>query len=149
MNKRRSIAIAVGIFCGLIFLTGTFVWNRMTDYSSVLEANWDIALPKDARYTEVYEAHSEAGWMGDGVRYHVFSYKNGEAMTLLLADERLLPADSGTPADVLLDEISVPAEERPAYDACTIRYRKQADNDTLYLLLDSERNRLYIVESFY
>ncbi len=149
MNKRLPIAIAVVIFCGLIFLTGTLVWNRMTDYSSVLEANWDFALPKDARYTEVYEAHAESGWMGDGVRYHVFSYESEEPMMRLLADGHLLPAESSTPADVLLDELSVPAEERPAYDACTIRYRKEADNDTLYLLLDRERNRLYIVESFY
>lgn len=149
MKKRRfSIVFVVVIYCGLFLLTGALVWNRMTDYSVALEANWGIELPSGARYTEVYETASEASFQGDGVRYHVFVYEHEGYMAELLAEENLLPADSSTPADVLLDELSVPEEERPAYDACVSRYMKQSDNDTIYLFLDKQRNKLYIVESF-
>ena len=51
-------------------------------------------------------------------------------------------------AEAWLDEIQVPAGDRPDYDGCLYWYRAQEDNSELLVFWDAEQNRLYFLESF-
>ena len=47
-----------------------------------------------------------------------------------------------------LKEIDVPNEYYPEFEKCSYRYESQDDNSELLILWDSEKNELYIIESF-
>jgi len=149
--KKKRIAIAV---VAIILIAGCCIgWNVFSAYSRVIEANWGITLPWKARLTEIYEKDSGASFHGDGVRYHVYSYKYEDYIDLMFAwPPTEYPtnfyATTSEAAEVWLDEIDVPAEERPDYTKCSSWHTSQKDNSEIIFFWDSEQNLLYIVENF-
>ena len=53
--------------------------SALEDYTDVLEKNWDLSLPSSDG--AVYETDSGASFLGDGYRYHVLEYADGDALT--------------------------------------------------------------------
>ena len=80
--KERKWLIAVVV---LLVLAVIGVSKLLPSYSSTLEATWGISLPWKARLTEIYQQDSGASFHGDGVRYHVFSYKYEDYIDLMFA----------------------------------------------------------------
>ena len=149
--KKKRIAIAVAA-C-IIVVVCCIGWRVFSDYSRVIEANWGISLPWKARLTEIYKKDAGASFHGDGVRYHVYSYKYEDYIDLMFAwPPTEYPtnyyATTSEAAEVWLDEIDVPAEERPDYEKCCSWHKSQEDNSEIIFFWDSEQNRLYIVENF-
>lgn len=149
--KKKRIAIAVAT-CILVVVC-CIGWKVFSDYSRVIEANWGISLPWKARLTEIYQQDSGASFHGDGVRYHVYSYKYEDYIDLMFAwpptkYPTTFYATTSEAAEVWLDEIAVPAEERPDYAKCSSWHKSQEDNSEIIFFWDSEQNRLYIVENF-
>ena len=147
-NKKRLIVIAI-----IFAVIAIGISNLLPSYSATLKANWDILLPWQARLTEIYEQDSGPSFHGDGVRYHVFSYKYEDFIDLMFAwPPTEYPtnyyATTSEAAEVWLDEINVPAEQRPAYSACCSWHKSKEDNSEIIFFWDSERNHLYIVENF-
>lgn len=148
--KKRNWLIAVAILL-ILFVAG--ISKLLPSYSSTLEANWGISLPRRARLTEIYQKDSGASYHGDGVRYHVFSYKYEDYIDLMFAwPPTKYPtnyyATTSEASEAWLDEIAVPAEERPDYSKCSSWHKSQEDNSEIIFFWDSEQNRLYIVENF-
>ena len=148
--KKRNWLIAVAILL-ILFVAG--ISKLLPSYSSTLEANWGISLPRRARLTEIYQKDSGASFHGDGVRYHVFSYKYEDYIDLMFAwPPTKYPtnyyATTSEASEAWLDEIAVPAEERPDYSKCSSWHKSQEDNSEIIFFWDSEQNRLYIVENF-
>ena len=148
--KKRIITVVACI----LLLVGIVCWQVMPpSYSRIIESNWGITLPWKARLTEIYEKDSGASFHGDGVRYHVFSYKYEDYIDLMFAwPPTEYPtnyyATTSEAAEAWLDEIAVPAEERPDYAKCSSWHKSQEDNSEIIFFWDSEQNRLYIVENF-
>ena len=141
--KKWLLAAAAIVVAGLVIVSGI-----VPSYSRALEANWGISLPWQARMQEVYEKDSGPSFHGDGVRYHVFSYKYEDYIDLMFA-WAFNNADSvGESADSWLDEIQVPEEKRPDYEQCYYWHRIKNNNDII-IFWDSEQNLLYVVESFF
>lgn len=151
MKKKRMIIIV--LICVLL-VGGVIGWKALTDYSRVLDANWGISLPFKARYSEIYEKDSETSFHGDGVRYHMFSYKYEDYIDLMFAwggspeHETLYYPSVSDAAEVWLDTIDVPEEHRPDYSACFSWNRAKEDNSEIIFFWNPEVNRLYIVENF-
>ena len=148
--KKRKWLIAVA---ALLVLTIVGVSKLLPSYSSTLEANWGISLPRKARLTEVYQQDSGTSFHGDGVRYHVFSYIHEDYIDPMFPwspteSPTNYSANTSEAAEAWLDEIDVPNEERPNYENCSSWYKSQEDNSEIILLWDKELNRLYIIESF-
>jgi len=148
--KKRNWLIAVAILL-ILFVAG--ISKLLPSYSSTLEANWGISLPRRARLTEIYQKDSGASFHGDGVRYHVFSYKYEDYIDLMFAwppnkNPTNYYATTSEASEAWLDEIAVPAEERPDYSKCSSWHKSQEDNSEIIFFWDSEQNRLYIVENF-
>lgn len=149
MKKRRTILVATCLFVVVISIG----WRLFFDYSRVIEINWGITLPWKARLTEIYEKDSGPSFHGDGVRYHVYSYKYEDYIDLMFAwPQTEYPtnfyATTSKAAEVWLDEIDVPAEERPNYEKCCSWHKAQEDNSEIIFFWYNELNHLYILENF-
>ncbi len=133
-----AVLLLLCIGCGLI-------WQQMRDYTRIVSANWDITIPRQAGCSEVYRADSGDSFQGDGLRYHVFACKTTVPLDTLVA---WTATDYRPLAEGWLDELAVPADERPDYASCLSYRQTQADGSSLLLFLDCTAGRLYILESF-
>lgn len=137
----------------MLLLVGFIGWQLLSSYALTIRLNWGISIPFLARPAPYYEKDSGPSFLGDGIRYHVFSYQYEDYIDLMFAwgsvDRETIYYDSLTQAaEAWLDEIEVPAEYRPNYDNCSNWYRAKADNSEINFFWDSELNRLYCLESF-
>lgn len=147
-RKKWLIAVAAIVIIGLVIASGC-----VPSYASVLEKNWGISLPWQARLREVYEADLGPSFHGDGVRYHVFSYKYEDYIDLIFAwtsneHETKYFDTVSQAAEAWLDEINVPAKERPDYDRCFSWNKSKSDNSEIIFFWDTEQNLLYVIENF-
>lgn len=131
--------IAVTLILCLALLAGC-----SSSYADIIEANWDIDLPRD--YAEKYAADSGASFHGDGFRYHVFHYDDGNAVNSMFdwsTDQ------SRTYAKWTMEwseQWGVPIETDADLSQFPSWSKKRHDNSTLILFWDDEGGCLYIVE---
>ena len=154
MKKETARIILIVSLLIAAFAAGGFkIWYSMNDYDWVLEANWHLTLPKEAKCHEVFEQNDEPSFHGDGFRYHVFSYQDEEAVKAWLPWQE----EEGTTiyhglyaesAETWLDAIFVLAEQRPRYEGSVYWYEKQDDNSEILVIWNRDEQLLYIVESF-
>lgn len=150
MKKKYIIIICV--IMAIVLVLG-IAWNILSDYSYTLRANWNFELPFFSRYTEVYEKDSGSSFNGDGIRFHVFSYKYEDYIDLMftwrhMEDVTVFGESYSEAAAEWLAEIDVEDEWYPDYENCLYWYRSQEDNSQLLIFWDQEMNLLYILESF-
>lgn len=149
MKKKAILSAAILII--LIVVIG--ISRLFPSYASTIKSNWGISLPIKAVLTETYEKDSGASFHGDGIRYHVFSYKYEDYIDLMFAwtpnehKTNFYPTTREA-AEACLDEIDVPADERPDYSKCYSWSKSQDDNIEIIFLWDNEVNKLYIIEKF-
>ncbi len=149
MKKKTILTVVILII--LVVVIG--ISRLFPSYASTIKSNWGISLPIKAVLTETYEKDSGASFHGDGIRYHVFSYKYEDYIDLMFA---WTPNEHKTnyypttyeAAEAWLDEIDVPSDERPDYANCISWNKSQEDNSEIIFFWDSDLNKLYIVENF-
>ena len=149
MKKPTIIAIILTLI--IVLVLGAY--ELFPTYSFVIKSNWGISLPIKAVLTETYEQDSGISFHGDGVRYHIFSYKYEDYIDLMFAwspnehKTSYYPTARET-SEAWLDEIDVPADKRPNYSACASWIKSQNDNSEIIFFWDSDLNKLYILEKF-
>ena len=149
MKKKRILLV--------VLVTLISVWTTyksiVPSYASVLQANWGVELPIKALCKEVYKADTGPSFHGDGIRYHVFSYRYEDYIDLMFAwsgnleNETLFYQSYSEASDIWLDELDIPMEQYPDYDACFCWYKSEHDNSEIIIFWNPEINRLYIVEN--
>lgn len=150
-NKRLLV---IGLVCIITLIVGMLLaWKYLTNYNSVLEANWKISIPSRARYSEIYSKDSGVSFLGDGIRYHIFSYKDPYCVEEMLSwesneKETIYYGNYSNAVNAWLDTIDVPSEYRPDCSECLFWYHAQDDNSEIIILWDKGKNALYVVESF-
>ena len=147
MNKKILIKLI------LIVLVVFLIYIKITNYSTALKLNWDIKLPPQARMTEIYENSAEPSFHGDGIRYHIFSYKNEEVINKMFnwnkEEKETFFCDSYSECiDSWLNEIETPKEYFPDYHNCVYWYNKKDGYNEIIILWNKEENKIYVVESF-
>ncbi len=143
-----SIVVPIAMIFGMIA-----AWNHLSDYARILKANWNFSLPSSSSYQEIYSQDSGASFLGDGIRYHIFSYKEAsridEMVSWQTTEQSTRYYDSySQAAEEWLNAIEVPLEERPNYGECSYWYQIQDDNSEMIVFWDKYQCRLSIVESF-
>ena len=148
MKKKRILLVI------MIVLVAAWVIYRaiVPSYASVLEANWGVELPAKALCKEVYEEDAGPSFHGDGVRYHVFSYRYEDYIDLMFTwrhteSNTLHYASYSEAADIWLETLNIPEEKYPDYDNCLYWYKAEDDNSEMIIFWNPEINRLYIVEN--
>ena len=149
MKKKRILLV--------VLVTLISVWtiykSIVPPYASVLEANWGVELPIKALCKEVYKADTGPSFHGDGIRYHVFTYRYEDYIDLMFAwsgnleNETLFYQSYSEASDIWLDELDIPMEQYPDYDACFCWYKSEHDNSEIIIFWNPQINRLYIVEN--
>lgn len=154
MKKKTKVVLsAVSIFIIAAITGSVCLWKHLSDYSTVLNANWGFGLLSRSHYTEVYSKDTGASFHGDGIRYHVFSYKEDGPIKEMLdwkdAEGKTIFRSSYKEAVTeWLDRIDVPADEIPNDSECLYWYGSQKDNSEIIVIWDPSKNRVYIAESF-
>jgi len=153
MTKKRIILSIASTFILVFGGAMLFMWNHLADYNTTLEANWEISIPSKARYSEIYSKNAVPSFHGDGIRYHIFSYKDHSCVGEMLdweSDERetFFYDNYSNTVNVWLETIDVPSEYRPNCSDCLFWYDSQADHSEIIILWDKGKNALYVVESF-
>ena len=151
MNRKKIIVVIIVSIIIVFCLLGIIIYNNLLNYSNVLKTNWNIELPKEIK--EIYSTSSNTSFHGDGIRYHIFSYKNEDKIEELFnwSIEEKETKDYSTYSETIdnwLNEIKVPKENYPNYSNCKYWYNKKDDNSEIIIFLDNKENKLYIVESF-
>ena len=149
MKKKKILMLIV-----VVLVSSWTIYRAIVpSYSSVLEANWGIELPIKARCKEVYEADTGPSFHGDGIRYHVFTYRYEDYIDLMFAwsgnleNETFFYESYSEASDIWLGELGIPVEQYPDYDACFCWYKNEDDNSEMIIFWNPEINRLYIVEN--
>ena len=149
MKKKRILLV---VLVTLISVR-TIYKSIVPSYASVLEANWGVELPIKALCKEVYKADTGPSFHGDGIRYHVFSYRYEDYIDLMFAwsgnleNKTLFYRSYSEASDIWLDELDIAEEQYPDYDACFCWYKSEHDNSEILIFWNPEINRLYIVEN--
>lgn len=158
MKKKRILLV---VLVALISVW-TIYKSIVPSYASVLEANWGIELPIKALCKEVYKDDTGPSFHGDGIRYHIFSYEsvtpiktmvswsdvNGDTLAWSQTEgEEKNYQTYAKASDIWLDDLDIPKEQYPNYDACFCWYKNEHDNSEIIIFWNPEINRLYIVEN--
>ena len=128
-------------------------WRVMSDYNRALNVNWGFKVPWQSQYSEIYKTDSGPSFHGDGLRYHVYSYKYEDFIDLMFAwspvEREPNYYDSYSEAVTQwLNDLEVPEEYCPEFANCSYWYRTKNDKSEIICLWDAGMNRLYIAESF-
>ena len=118
------------------------------DYMRTVNLNWELDLP--ASQGCLYETDSGASFHGDGERYHILEYAGDGQLEQALAEQATPLPSAENPVTEILDDLSVPADQRPDfadYGVFTADHPSD-DRNRLYLLVNSAGTRLYVVEFF-
>lgn len=150
MKKKTIISI---IFACMIIVSGIMYCNYSKDYNHVIKENWNISIPSDSDYSEVYSKDAESSFNGDGVRYHVFTYENEEPIEKMFSwkkdqGETIYDGNYIDATNKWLDEINVLAISRPQHTDCVYWYKSHEDHSEIIILWNKKEKRLYVVESF-
>lgn len=136
-----TTCILILLVVGILLL---WYWSK---YATIIRLNWDIKLPYN--YRESYDLETNVNMFGDGVRYHVFTYRNDKK---LLTSLPWKPKESNliqSNAQQLLKELNAPQEEWPDFTKSYLYYythtNTQPENE-IYLLYFQESKTLYIIE---
>ena len=149
MKKKKILLLIIVVLISV----WTIYRSIVPSYSSVLEANWGFELPVKALCNEVYSEDTGPSFHGDGIRYHVFSYRYEDYIDLMFAwsgnleNRTLFYQSYSDAADMWLGELGIPQEQYPDYDACFCWYKNERDNSEIIIFWNPEINRLYIVEN--
>lgn len=125
-----------------------------SSYTNTISRNWEINFPTDAAFTEVYKKDTGSSFHGDGLRYHVFTYKSDsvEAMLPWTRDaggiRPIFYSGITEAASTWLMEIGVPKEEYPRFSECLSWYKSQNDKSEIIIFLDTDESKIYVIESF-
>lgn len=121
-------------------------------YSNVIEKNWNIVIPEFSFSEEIYEKESEISFFGDGIRYHIFSYKSNNYIESWLRwekkESRTRRYSSYSDAvKAWLEKLKVEEELYPDFDNC-LYYYDEDFQDEIIILWNEEEKKFYVIESF-
>ena len=153
MKNRKRFFLSIAVICIIVLCAALLLlWKHLANYNTVLEANWEISIPAKAHYSEIY-SNSSSSFHGDGIRYHVFSYKDDSYVGEMLdweSDEKetFFYDNYSDTVNIWLDEINVSSKYRPNYSDCLFWYSSQDDYSEIIILWNKRKNAIYVAETF-
>ena len=141
--RRSKLFISAALLAAA--LTGCALFP---DDAGTIAINWGLQLP--GGYMVAYETDTGASFGGDGLRCHVFTWRDGGALEDLLPwsedDEEGIAL-----AEEMLAKLNVPEKEWPDLSACLSWHgnlREEDPRDQLVILYLPESACLWVLEFF-
>lgn len=148
-KKKWFLPALVGGILLVPVLWFTLVYLTMPGYAGhfdVVESIWDVTLPWDAGWQEVYGDNRRGGFHGDGLSYFVYTCEDSGEMDALFDWETTQTPHAA--CQRWLDELDVPAVMRPPYTECGMKRMTKAGGDEILFWWHSVAKTLYIAESY-
>ena len=148
-KKKWFLPALIGGILLVPVLWFTLVYLTMPGYAGhfdVVESIWDVTLPWDAGWQEVYGDNRRGGFHGDGLSYFVYTCEDGGEMDALFDWETTQTSHAA--CQRWLDELDVPAVMRPPYTECGMKRMTKAGGDAILFWWHSDAKTLYIAESY-
>lgn len=147
--KRKWIYFLVLLLLAVLL----FFPRSKSSYLSVIQTNWGLPFPEEAQWTQVYQTDSGPSPHGDGWRYHVYSYEQEDTVAAMLpwtreTGETVFSESYADACEAWLDEIAVPADQRPDYENCRVFYAVQDDHSQLLIYWNVDMQTLSVAEFF-
>jgi len=117
-KKKWFLPALIGGILLVPVLWFTLVYLTMPGYAGhfdVVESIWDVTLPWDASWQEVYGDNRRGGFHGDGLSYFVYTCEDGGEMDALFDWETTQTPHAA--CQCWLDELDVSAVMRPPYQS--------------------------------
>lgn len=148
-KKKWFLPALVGGILLVPVLWFTLVYLTMPGYAGhfdVVESIWNVTLPWDAGWQEVYGDNRRGGFHGDGLSYFVYTCEDSGEMDALFDWETTQTPHAA--CQRWLDELDVPAVMRPPYTECGMKRMTKAGGDEILFWWHSDAKTLYIAESY-
>lgn len=148
-KKKWFLPALIGGILLVPVLWFTLVYLTMPGYAGhfdVVESIWDVTLPWDAGWQEVYGDNRRGGFHGDGLSYFVYTCEDGGEMDALFDWETTQTTHAA--CQRWLDELDVPSVMRPPYTECGMKRMTKAGGDEILFWWHSDAKTLYIAESY-
>ena len=148
-KKKWFLPALVGGILLVPVLWFTLVYLTMPGYAGhfdVVESIWDVTLPWDAGWQEVYGDNRRGGFRGDGLSYYVYTCEDGGEMDNLFDWDATRTSHAA--CEGWLDELDVPAVMRPPYTECGMKRMTQSGGDEILFWWHSAAKTLYIAETY-
>lgn len=139
----RALAI-ISTITIIITVSTCIMIKEEGKYFHTININWKIDLP--SKYDEIYYKDSGSSFLGDGERYAIFQYETLDEVKNVIEWKTKDNSIEGYITKIL-ENLEVPKENYPNFNNDFIYYHKlKEDNSQMYIILNSELNRIYIVE---
>lgn len=134
------------IVCFIVFLIGiiflAIIFTRKD--AILLNLNWNISIPSS--YTVIYQKQTEAGFLGDGIRYQVFQYKSSPQIRNIKDWKDGFEENEEKQLKTLLRKYEIEKIYWPDFGTGRSYSLLQKDGSRLYMFFDSMKNCIYILE---
>ena len=142
----RSLSIISAITITTILSTVIMV-KEHNRYYHIINSNWKINLPRE--YEEIYHIDSGASFHGDGARYSIFQYENLDEINNAIEWK-----DKNSSIEInivsVLRGLEVSEEYYPDFKTnFKYYYYMKEDNSKIYIILDTNLNKVYTVEDIF
>lgn len=143
-NCYAKLVSVVAVITIIMIISSIIITKEHNRYYHIINMNWKLDLPRN--YEEVYYKDDGPSFNGDGERYSIFKYKNLDEITDAIEWEN---KNSSMEIDIVsvLRKLEVPEEYYPNFkNKFKYYYYKSEDNSKIYMILDINLNKLYIIE---
>ncbi|WP_297713097.1 hypothetical protein [Clostridium sp.] len=142
----RLVSI-IGTITVIMLISSVIITKEQKRYFHAINMNWNLDLPRN--YEEIYYKDSGPSFNGDGERYSIFKYENLEEINDVIDWQ-----DKNNSIEInmvrILKKLKVPEENYPNYNSnFKYYYCMKEDNSKIYMILDINLNKIYIVEDIF
>ncbi len=140
----RVLSVISAITVTTILSTAIII-KEHNRYYHIININWKINLPRE--YEEIYYTDSGPSFHGDGKRYSIFQYESLDEINNIL-DWKTRNDNIEQPIINILEKLEVPKEYYPNFnDEFKYYYNIEEDRSQIYIILNSNLKKVYIVEN--
>lgn len=142
----RLIRIA-GVIVVIMIISSVIITKEHNRYYHIINSNWELNLPRN--YEEIYYKDSGPSFNGDGERYSIFQYENLDEINNSIEWQE---KNSSIEINMIsvLRKLEVPEKYYPDFKINFKCYHyEREDNSKIYIILDTNLNKIYTVENIF
>ncbi len=146
-NCYSKLVGIVGVITVIMIISSIIITKEQNRYYNIINMNWNLDLPRNCE--EIYYKDDGKSFNGDGERYSIFKYENlDEIINTIEWQEK--NSSIGINMISILRKLEIAEKYYPDFKINFKCYHyEQEDNSKIYVILDTNLNKIYIVEDIF